>query len=64
MRKNFMEKLLLELLENRKEVYVNKIMSMCEDILRYLEHETEEDYETNQQYVGIKELFRGFTIID
>ena len=59
MRKTFMEKLLVEILKNKDEVEVNLTMSFGEDILRNLEYDTEEDYETNQQHVGMKELFRG-----
>ena len=38
-------------------------MSFCEDILRYLEDDAEGDYETNQHYVGMKELFRGYAVL-
>ena len=64
MRKKFMETLLIEMLKNRDEVEVDEIMSICEDILRYLENDTEEEYETNQYHVGMDELFRGYAIID
>ena len=48
MRKKFMESLLIELLKRKpKEVDVNIIMAYCEDILRYLEEDTEEEYKTN-----------------
>ena len=33
-------------------------------VLWYLENEREEEYETNQHFVGMKELFRGYAVID
>ena len=39
-------------------------MSFAEDILRYLENEEDKEYEMNQQYVGMQELFRGYVVID
>ena len=39
------------------DIDVNMIMVFCKDILRYLEEEEEDEYETNQQYIGMKELF-------
>lgn len=59
LRKEFMKKLLLELLKNREFVDVNEIMSFCEDILVHLENDQEVEYETNQQCIGMMELFRG-----
>ena len=66
MRKKFIEKLLLEMLTNRDDVEVNLIISFCKDILRYLEDDIEDEdkYEINQHYVSIKELFRGYVILD
>ena len=52
------------MLKNRDEVDVNEIMSFCEDILRYLENDLEEEYETNQHHVGMSELFRGYVVLD
>ena len=46
------------------EANLNEIMAFCEDILRCLEEETEEEYETNQQFVGMKEAFRGHVVKD
>ena len=40
------------------------IMSFVEDILRYIENKQDEEYETNQHLVGMKELFRGYVVID
>ena len=56
-RKTFIEKLLIEMLKNREEVKVDLIILFCKDMLQYLEHETEEEHETNQCYNGMKELF-------
>jgi len=65
MRRQFIMKLVIELARNKsEEIHVEEIMSFVEDILRYLENEQEEEYEMNQQYVGMRELFRGFVVID
>ena len=65
-RKKFIEKLLLKMLKNRDDIEVNLIILFCEDILRYLEDniEDEDEYEINQHYIGIKELFRGYIVLD
>ena len=39
-------------------------MSFAKDILRYLENEEDEEFEMNQQYAGMQELFRGYVVID
>ena len=66
-RKDFIERLLLELFKHKK-VDANKVMSFCEDILWFLEEENEieiqDECETNQYPIGIKELFRGHAIKD
>ena len=64
MRKAFIEKLLMEMLKNREDVEVDLIMLFCEDMLRCLENETEEEYETNQRCVSMKKLFRRHEVID
>ena len=38
-------------------------MSFVEDIMKYVRNE-EGEYKTNQQYVGMKELFRGHVVRD
>ena len=63
-RKQFIEKLLVKLLKHKNKVNVNEIMSFCEDIMKYLENDDDDKYETNQYLVGIKELFRGYLVID
>jgi len=63
MRKTFVEDLVKEMLENKeKEVNVNEMFGIIEDILRYLEKEQEEEYETNQAIIGMQHLFRGYAI--
>ena len=37
---------------------------MVEDIMNYLESGDEDEYETNQQYIGVDQLFRGFVVKD
>ena len=37
-----------------------EVRLMIEDIQKFLQEET--DFETNQQYIGMKYLFRGFMI--
>ena len=32
--------------------------------MRYIENEEDEEYETNQYLVGMKELFRGYVVVD
>ena len=52
-RKEFVTELLKEMFENKdREVDVNEIFEMIEDILRYLEEE-EGEYKTNQAIMGI-----------
>ena len=40
------------------------MLAFVEDMLKYIENDEEEDYETNQQCVGMQELFRGHVAID
>ena len=65
LRRTFIRNLVVELARNKSDqIHVEEIMSFVEDILRYLENEQEEEYEMNQQYVGMQELFRGYIVID
>ena len=65
LRKEFIQKLVVELVEGKpSNVSIELIMSFVEDILRYIEDENEEDYETNQYLVGMMELFRGYVVVD
>ena len=52
------------MLKNKEEVEVSKIMSFCEDMLRHLKNEIEEEFETNQYHVRMTELFRGHIVVD
>ena len=64
LRKEFIKDLVFKLVKNKPEdVCVEVIMSFVEDIMRYMENEEDEEYETNQQYVGMKELFRGYIAV-
>ena len=58
-----MEKLLSQLVKNKGDIDVNEIMSFCEDILIYLDDDDDE-FEMNQQFVGMQELFRGYVVSD
>ena len=63
-RKEFIAELLIELVKaNGDEVCINTIMAFGEDILRYLEYkDNNEEYETSQNLIGMKELFRGYVV--
>ena len=37
---------------------------MIEDIVVYFDDEKEEEYTSSQQYIGIRELFRGYIVKD
>ena len=50
------------MLKNKGTIDVNEIISFCEDILVCLENDQEAEYETNQQHVGMTELFRGYVV--
>ena len=63
LRKDFILELLCELVkENSDEIGIDTIMAFGEDILRYLEYEEDEEYETNQYLLGMKELFHGYIV--
>ena len=48
MRKEFMTELLKEIIENKdREVEIEEIFEIIEDILRYLDGKEEEEYKTN-----------------
>ena len=65
LRIKFIKELVIELARNKpKEVHVEETMSFAEDILRYLENEEDEECEMDQQRAGMKELFRGYMVID
>ena len=41
---------------------VKEIFEIIEDILRYLENDESNDYETNQGIIGLQHLFRGYAV--
>ena len=57
--------MLIELIKvKKKDVDANDVMALGEDILRYLEQDDEEEYETSQGIIGMNELFRGCIVKD
>jgi len=64
MRREFIRELVIELVKVKpSNVSIDLIMSFIEDILWYLENEEEEEYETNQSLIEMKELFRGYDVV-
>ena len=62
-RKAFAKDLVEKLMKKKpKEVKEEVVMSFVEDIMKYVRNEEEGEYKTNQQYVGMKELFRGYVV--
>ena len=62
LRREFVRELVVDLVRNKPlDVRVDLIISFVEDIVRYLEEE-EDEYETNQYLIGMKELFRGYVV--
>jgi len=59
----FAEDLIETLIKNTsKEVNEDEIFTFVEDIMKYVRNEEEGEYKSNQQYVGMKELFRGYIV--
>ena len=44
-------------------MHLDVIMSFVEDILRFIDSREEKDYETNQHFAGMQELFRGHVVV-
>ena len=64
-RKEFVKNLVAKVVENKLEdIILNIIMSFAKDIVVYLENRDEDEYEMNQQYIRIKELFCGYIVRD
>ena len=64
LRREFVKKLLIDMLKERpEEVDRMEIFDMIEDILKYLDEE-EEDFDTTQEFIGFKHLFRGIVMRD
>ena len=65
LRKDFVKNLLIEMLKERpKEVDRIDIFDIIEDILKYLDEDEEGDFETSQEFIGFKYLFRGIVMRD
>ena len=64
MRKNFIEKLFPELWKQRDNTDANSITFFCEDALRHLEDDADEECKTNQYYASMKESFCRSAAID
>ena len=59
-RVEFVKKIMEEMIKNKpRNIEHDDITPFIEDILRYSEGETKEEYETNQHHVRIQNLFRG-----
>ena len=60
-----MKELLIEMLKNKpKEVNKIDIFDFIEDIVKYLNDNKEGDYETSQEFIGFKNLFKGMVVRD
>ena len=63
LRREFIWELVIELVKIKlSDMSIDLIMSFIEDILWYLEIK-EEEYETNQNLIGMKELFNGYIVV-
>ena len=49
---------------NKQRIQEETILNMLEDIANFFDNGDEEEYETSQQYISIKEIFRGFVVKD
>ena len=64
LQREFVKETTEELLKQKNEkVEEETILEMMEDICKFFEGE-EDEYETTQQYVGFKALFRGYAVKD
>jgi len=65
MQRQFIKNLVKELLKvNKRKVDEEIVLDMIEDIIVYFDNGDEEEYTTSQQYIGIRELFRGYIVKD
>ena len=48
--------------EKLEDMQVEVIFQMIKDILRYLENDDSEEYEINQEIIGMQNLFRGYVV--
>ena len=47
-----------------KEVNKNVVISFAEDTMKFVRDDEQGEYKTNQQFVGMKDLFRGHVVKD
>ena len=65
MRRDFIFILTKDLLKAKESCFeANEVLGMVEDIVNNLENGVEEDYETSQQHIGVRQSFRGFAVKD
>ena len=63
LRREFVKKMLKELYNNQlQNIDEEEILSFVEDILRYLEDDSDDEYEINQGILGMKNIFRGYIV--
>ena len=62
-RKEFIKTLIKEMLQKfSTDIDQDEILSLIEDILKYLESDDSDEYETNQGIIGIQYIFRGYIV--
>ena len=60
-----MYNLIIELFHaNKGRIEDEVILNLIEDIVVYFDNGEEDEYVSSQQYVGMRELFRGFIVKD
>ena len=65
MQREFIKKTAQDLFTvNVQRIQEETILNMLEDIVNFFDNGDEEEYETSQQYIGMKEIFRGFVVKD
>ena len=57
--KDLIKEIIKEALKNTR---IEEIFEMIEDILKYLENDEQDEYETNQGIIGLHHLFRGYIV--
>ena len=65
MQREFIKNLTIDLFkENKGRIEDDVILNMIKDIVVYFDDGDDEEYESSQQYVGMRKLFRGFIVKD
>jgi len=63
LRWKFIKELAIEMIKAKlTNVCVNDIFDMIEDILQYLENDDSDEYETSQELIEMRDLFRGYIV--